>query len=249
METERDETAGPVIAPEHNDLLQSLARSDPSSESTPASKAAATKAPARNGGGDDDDFAALLKAYEPAKDGNGKTEPAAAAPAQKSAVLSDDDLLLLAMRQDQQQVFMRRMIERDFVEARARQERVDFDEVLGVAAERLEGLKHLPANYAERHLLAEYTINKEFAAAWDHRYDNEQACEHARKVTERVLKSLEKAARDVPRPEDLLATEDREAVAAAVRGASARVPERKLPNFNLMSDAEYLRERKQLFGF
>jgi hypothetical protein len=241
-ETDRDETSGPVIAPADNDLLRSLAVGEPGSESTPAPKAAA-----RNGRSDGDDFASLLREYE-ASDGNGKAEPAVAAPP-KPAVLSDNDLLLMAMRQDQQQMFMRQMIERDFVEARARQERVDFDEVLGVAAERLEGMKHLPANYAERHLLAEYTINKEFAAAWDNRYSSEQAIEHARKVTERVLKALEKAARDVPRPEDLLATEDREAVTAAVRGASRRVPESKLPNFNLMSDAEYIRERKQLFGF
>jgi hypothetical protein len=47
---------------------------------------------------------------------------------------------------------------------------------------------------------------------------------------------------------DKQATEDRETVAAAVRGASTRAPEGKAPNFAAMSDNDFQAEKDKLFG-
>lgn len=48
---------------------------------------------------------------------------------------------------------------------------------------------------------------------------------------------------------DKNATEDREAVAAAVRGASTKAPEGKPPDFSGMQNREYNQTVKQLYGF
>lgn len=47
---------------------------------------------------------------------------------------------------------------------------------------------------------------------------------------------------------DKQVTEDREIVAAAVRGASTRAPEGKAPNFAAMSDNDFQAEKDKLFG-
>lgn len=47
---------------------------------------------------------------------------------------------------------------------------------------------------------------------------------------------------------DRQATEDREAVTAAVRGASNRAPETKAPDFSKLSDNDFQKEKDKLFG-
>lgn len=66
----------------------------------------------------------------------------------------------------------------------------------------------------------------------------------------RVVASLNKRlAKKFGNLPDKLATEDREAVTAAVRGASTRAPEGKAPNYAKMNDAEYRESVQKEHGF
>lgn len=47
---------------------------------------------------------------------------------------------------------------------------------------------------------------------------------------------------------DKQATEDREAVTAAVRGSSTKAPEGKAPDYSKMTDAEFAAEKARMFG-
>lgn len=81
------------------------------------------------------------------------------------------------------------------------------------------------------------------AAAWENRHRNPQAFEKVvaglgREFTAKYGKMLDKQA-----------TEDREAVSAAVRGASTKAPEGKAPDFSGMSDQQFREEHKKLYGY
>lgn len=66
----------------------------------------------------------------------------------------------------------------------------------------------------------------------------------------RVVASLGREfAKKYGRLPDKQATEDREAVTAAVRGASTKVPEGKSPDFTKMSDGEFGKEVQEKYGF
>jgi hypothetical protein len=88
--------------------------------------------------------------------------------------LSPDESLLLAIEHDQMKIMMGHAMEQARHESRRQQEKVDYDEVLSVAKSRLDGMDHLPEDFAQRWLLSEYQINHELQQAWDNRYANEE---------------------------------------------------------------------------
>ena len=82
------------------------------------------------------------------------------------------------------------------------------------------------------------------ATAWLEREANPQAFQ---KIASELGKEFAKRASKRPDPN---LTEDREVVAAAVRGASTnRAPETPPPNFSQMSHNEYRNEVRQKYGF
>ena len=124
--------------------------------------------------------------------------------------------------------------------------RADFSRVLDYAKNELEGA-NIPDDYVEDKLIAEYRKNPEFANAWEQRRESAEAEARFNRVVTQVVKAMEKKARAVPRY-DRDATEDREAVTAAVRGASAKAPPEKPPDFSRMSPAEFDAAKDRLFG-
>lgn len=66
------------------------------------------------------------------------------------------------------------------------------------------------------------------------------------KIEKALGSELSKKFSKLPDPD---ATGDREAVTAAVRGASHKAPEDKDPNWSNMTDGELLQERKKRYGF
>ncbi len=66
----------------------------------------------------------------------------------------------------------------------------------------------------------------------------------------RAMSDLQAAGkREHQRIDSIPVNQDREAVAAAVRGASKQAPEGRAPNFNNMSDNEFRDEVKKTYGF
>ena len=81
------------------------------------------------------------------------------------------------------------------------------------------------------------------ATAWQQRYANP-------KQYQKVVDQLsQKFAKKYGKMHDREATENREVVAAAVRGASTKAPEHKAPDYSNMSNPEYRQKVKQEYGF
>ena len=90
---------------------------------------------------------------------------------------------------------------------------------------------------------ARATDDPRLAQAWVKRHQNPQEFN-------RVVGALSREfAKKYGRLPDKQVTEDTEAVAAAVRGASNKVPEGKAPDFSKMSDAELNAHTRQNYGF
>jgi hypothetical protein len=67
-----------------------------------------------------------------------------------------------------------------------------------------------------------------------------------RAAVNQLSKKFYKTFRDMP---DREATEDRNAVTAAMRGASSRAPEDRPPSYGTLSNAEYAKDVRERFGF
>ncbi|QWG16120.1 hypothetical protein KMZ68_13810 [Bradyrhizobium sediminis] len=156
---------------------------------------------------------------------------------------SDDDILKLAMQNDQHRVVLDSFLQHQYQQQLQQQETADFDMIVGLANDHLEGLP-VPDDFAKRYLAAEYQMNPELKKAWDERRASPDHDEYATRVIKRVLKQMHKSASRIP---DLQATEDRAAVTAAVRGASRAAPEPARPNYNRMTDNEFSAEKDRLF--
>ncbi|MFY9881131.1 MAG: hypothetical protein WBE94_12665 [Pseudolabrys sp.] len=106
----------------------------------------------------------------------------------------------------------------------------DFSQVVNDADKMLrEAGAVVGEDFAKRWLIAESKLNPALTAAFDNRYASK---DHLRQANRQVKKSMDKmlkAAKAMPDPQ---ATEDRWAVAAAVRGTSSRVPERPTTKFS-----------------
>lgn len=98
-------------------------------------------------------------------------------------------------------------------------------------------------DFVEAWVDAQARKDPRLSKAWLNRNANPKQFE---KVQAELGKSFEKRYSKMP---DKQATEDREAVTAAVRGASTQAPERKPANYAGMSDSEYRDAVKKEHGF
>ena len=248
--------------PPANSLTDGGAEATPSAPAAPASSGNGDARPPL------DDLAAALREYNDhaapksnsdARDGkttpDGRlkdklTKPATEAPepsapqipakAEPPRAMSDDDMMLTALRVQSQQVLWEQFLHHQHFEKLKHQEAADTAEVLAMANDQLEGMKHLPPDFAKRWLYSQYAMDDELKEAWDNkRNENGEVNAAARAVVNRALKKMVQEARKVPTREDLIATEDREAVTAAVRGASSKMPPAKAPNLSRMNDQEF----------
>ena len=85
--------------------------------------------------------------------------------------------------------------------------------------------------------------DERIANAWLQRHSNPKGFE---KVVAQLGREFQKQYGKMP---DQRATEDREAVTAAVRGASTKAPEGKAPDYSGMSNAEFRAAHKRDYGY
>ncbi len=95
----------------------------------------------------------------------------------------------------------------------------------------------------EDYLAARAQRDPRLASAWQNRHDNPAAWG---KVVDALGQQMAKKFASLP---DKGATEDRAAVTAAVRGASTKAPEGKVPDYSRLSNAEYAEKVEKEFGF
>lgn len=106
----------------------------------------------------------------------------------------------------------------------------------------------LPSDYFDDSLVkawieAQAEEDPRLGLAWANRHSNPKQFE---KVVDTLGRKFSKQYGKLP---DKQATDDREAVSAAVRGASHRAPEGKAPDFSGMNNAEFREEHKKLYGY
>ena len=89
----------------------------------------------------------------------------------------------------------------------------------------------------------EATNDPRLSKAWVNRHSNPKQFE---RVVDLLGRKFSKKYGKLP---DKGATEDREAVTAAVRGASTKAPEGKAPDFAGMNNAEYREAHKKEYGY
>lgn len=125
-------------------------------------------------------------------------------------------------------------------------EQADFGTLVTEAKQVIDDFAHIPEDFAQRYLIAESALNPDLKDAFDHRNDSAQARHHFNNVKETTLRAIRKAAASALDPE---ATEDRNMVVAAVRGATSRAPEDAPPNYSGQSNAEFRKTVKERYGF
>jgi hypothetical protein len=194
-----------------------------------------TKAPAQPGAeatsarNDDASVDALLQEFDRAQPkGEGGQAPAAQETPQpppgvdwsKARPFSDSDMIGLAMETDRQRIIMDAFLQQHQQQLHQQQERDDFNKIVTMADEFLEGLP-VPEDFARKWLTYEYHVDPQLREAWDNRRASHDHDAYASSVIKRALKKLHKEASRIP---DAHATEDRAAVVAAMRGASNSPP-------------------------
>ena len=134
-----------------------------------------------------------------------------------------------------------RQIERD---------KADFELVVQEASKAVANAPNLPKDYArlrmEQWAKNEYATNEEFRAAWDNRHSGNEAASLVTRTVNKAIGSLQKEVAAMPKPIDLEATADRDAVSAAVRAAGGKIPPEQPPDYANMSDRELEAERAKL---
>ena len=130
----------------------------------------------------------------------------------------------------------------------ARREKEDTDAVFAKAHEYVTDLEldHLPADFAERWLRAEYSISPELHHAWNNRYESAEAMRWAQRCVRHALDRLRESAKRMPDPE---ATSTKSAVAAAMLRTSGTRPPQTPPNYSRMSDNEFADQVEKEHGF
>lgn len=191
---------------------------------TPA-QPGATAPDARNDG---DDLDRLLSEFD--ESGRARTPPAPAQPATTTGA-ADTDLRALAdevrgLRTERQQETFRKDMDTTIKDVRGNLDPEFFDDV-----------------FVESWMDAQARLDPRLASAWANRHANPK---QFAKVKESLGRTFAKKYGSLP---DKAATEDREAVTAAVRGASTRAPEGKAPNFAGMSNQEFREAHKKEYGY
>jgi hypothetical protein len=125
-----------------------------------------------------------------------------------------------------------------------KQDLADFEGVVGRADEMLkDGEFPVGKEYARRWLIAESQLHPELAAAFDNRNRSAEDFRRYQRIEKRAFDKLYKSAKAEPDP---IATSDRRAVAAAMRGSSGTAPEAKPIRYGDLNDADFLAEKKKL---
>lgn len=132
---------------------------------------------------------------------------------------------------------------REVLDARDEIRRERFDKDMNDTIAKVRG--DMPKEYFDDDLVRAYidgraTKDTRLADAWINRMRNPQ---QFAKVVEALGRDFAKKYGKLP---DKNATEDREAVTAAVRGASTKAPEGKAPDYSKMTDAEFAAEKERL---
>lgn len=105
------------------------------------------------------------------------------------------------------------------------------------AEKHLEGLEHLPAEFARRWLIAEANLDPELHHAWHNRYESEDAMRVCRNTLRRSLTKMREEASRMPDPD---ASGDRALVIDAIkRGGLSGPIEKREPDLSRMSDQEF----------
>lgn len=175
---------------------------------------------------DGDDLDKLLSEYET---GTQQT-PAAAASPQPGQTAGADDLKALTeqvkgLLTENQNAKFRRDMDATLKNIRGELDSEFFDDA-----------------FVESWIDAQARKDPRLSTAWNERDGNPRQFQ---KVVGQLSRDFAKKYGKLP---DKAATEDREAVTAAVRGASTKVPEGQPPNYASMTDAELAREKDKLFG-
>lgn len=201
-----------------------------SEEQTTQTAVDATNTPAVPGVTEDsaregDDLDKLLAEFD-----GGKTRPAPE-PTKPEQTGTPDDLKALAdevrgLRTERQQETFRRDMDATIKNVRGDLDPEFFDDT-----------------FIESWVDSQARKDPRLATAWANRHANPQQFQ---KVVDTLGRSFAKKYSKLP---DKQATEDREAVTAAVRGASTKAPEGKAPDFASLSNNEYRTTVKQLYGF
>lgn len=170
----------------------------------------------------DDDLDTLLKEFDTETKSPEPAQPATAAPAAIDPAVANETVLS----------------EAKFI----RQERFqkDMDETI----KKVRG--DLPEELFDGSLVqawidSQATKDPRLAQAWANRHADP-------KKFGQVVTELGKRFSKYGKLPDKQATEDREAVTAAVRGASTRAPEGKAPDFSRLTPAEFQAEKDRMFG-
>lgn len=182
---------------------------------------------AAGGARQDDDLDALLSQY----DGGKKPEASANQKPEQKAGEGGDEIKVLAEQvrgfiSEQQQLTFRRDMDDTIKKVRGDLPAEIFDDKI-----------------VEAWMDAQARDDPRLAKAWSERHANPKQFQ---KVVDTLGRSFVKKYGKFP---DRAATEDREAVTAAVRGASTKAPEGKAPDFKQMSDAEYRESVRKEYGF
>ena len=126
----------------------------------------------------------------------------------------------------------------------AKQEDDDSEAVFKEAQGYLEGVDHLPEDFARRWLTSEYAIDPELHHAWNNRYASPEAMQRCTAAIRRACYRMQKQVRAMPNPD---ATADRAAVVEAMtRGRSSGTIEAKAPDLSRMSDQEFAKYKEGL---
>ena len=171
-----------------------------------------------------EDFDKLLAEY----DEKSKPSPEPTKPEQTGAT---DDLKALAdevrgLRTERQKETFRRDMDSTIKNVRGNLDPEFFDD-----------------GFIEAWVDAEARKDTRLSVAWAQRHDNPKQFQ---KVVDMLGRNFVKKYGKLP---DKQATEDREAVTAAVRGASTKAPEGKAPDFSGMNNAAFREEHKKLYGY
>lgn len=222
----------------------------------------ATRALARMASPAADDLDSLLSDYDAAMAPAAKTPPAdtPAAAEAPSEQLGPNGLPLGEwkppvdpereaedLRRDVELRAVSRWAESMDAKQRVERDQKDFAAITAAAKNEIKELgKILPENYAEIWFRNQLSIDPVFLKTMNNRYTDETSTHRAEHLAKKMIKQLYEEVRSLP---DQGATEDRELVASAVRGTSAKAPPSPPPNYGNMSDGEFKADVNKNFGF
>lgn len=188
-----------------------------------------------------DDFIAALNEFEEA---NGKADkPTARDPRQQ---IQETREQLDAVRQLGELRLWAHDVESERIE---RREREDTETVFAKAKQLLADYPHLPGDFVERWLRAEYQLDAELHHAWNNRYESDDAKRQAQNSVRRAMDRLLDATKKVPDPETQEVIATRSAISAFMLRGSRPPPPSGPPNYSAMTDKEFSEAVKKEHGY